>query len=198
MPKTPTARGQLPRPSGNDDDYPPDDIGALADRLALLCAFDDQGPYADRPAATTARRGFYYWAVDRKLLYRCDGTNWRMVSTWVTDARASSSKGITSADRLLEIDIPFAGLYRVTVDVTFQGPSGSPKQVLSVFLDGSFSDGNIGEEYTEGTLPATISVTKIIAPENDTPLYLYGYVSTGNLPLTVTRRSMTIEPVEEF
>lgn len=79
MPNAPTTRLGLVLPSGSDS--PPDVAGDFADvfdDLDAIAAIDDQGVWPP-PTATPARRGMYYWATDRKLLYRCDGTEWRQV-----------------------------------------------------------------------------------------------------------------------
>lgn len=77
MPHAPTTRLGIVLPSGGDS--PPDvagDYKAAWDALDTQAAIDDQGTYAAVPAATSARRGMYYWATDRRLLYRCTGTEW--------------------------------------------------------------------------------------------------------------------------
>lgn len=81
MPNTPTTRGQYPRPSGGDDDFPPDDIGALADRGALINAFDGQGLLVERSFMEGLGRGVYYWVTDLKTVIRYDGTNWFQVGS---------------------------------------------------------------------------------------------------------------------
>lgn len=76
MPGAPTPRMGIPLPSGGDDVLVPTHLREAAERIDLLGAIDDQGNYNDRPAATAARKGMYYAALNPRVLSRCNGTGW--------------------------------------------------------------------------------------------------------------------------
>lgn len=80
----PTARLALPVPLEADTPDVPRDIGALADRLDLIAAFDLQGLAAARPAAGV--RGRYYWATDTEVLSRDTGAAWKVISAAAASA----------------------------------------------------------------------------------------------------------------
>lgn len=62
-----------------------DNMNAIED----LGAIDQQGLLSARPAGNQARR--YYFATDNSLLYRDDGTTWRVVGAKVADGLAVAS-----------------------------------------------------------------------------------------------------------
>lgn len=94
-----TLRGALPYPLGGDVPDTDGAIKALADRIALLLAIDEQGPIADRPLAGV--RGRYYTALDQGdggLTYRDTGSAWRLIgapapdlSAYATDAEVAAA-----------------------------------------------------------------------------------------------------------
>jgi hypothetical protein len=78
-----TSRLALPYPTDDDDNDVAGDLLALATKLDTDAAVDLQGTFASRPAAGT--RGRFYWATDKKALYRDDGTAWQLIIQDWTD-----------------------------------------------------------------------------------------------------------------
>jgi hypothetical protein len=67
----------IPYPEGTDANDVPRDIKAVVDKIGPIMAVDLQGTLSQRPAAGI--RGRYYWATDKKALYRDDGAAWQAI-----------------------------------------------------------------------------------------------------------------------
>ncbi|WP_210492283.1 hypothetical protein [Patulibacter sp. SYSU D01012] len=79
MPDITTRLGLALADELDDADFPAA-VNPTRQRLDDMVAIDDQGLFTDRPPASTARRGFYYYASDIDVQFRCTGTAWAIVT----------------------------------------------------------------------------------------------------------------------
>lgn len=70
-----TTRGAFPYPVSGDDNNPPADIQALADRMALIGVIFEAGTDAARIASTKVT-GKFWWTTDTLKLWYTNGTSW--------------------------------------------------------------------------------------------------------------------------
>lgn len=98
-----TPRLGLRRPQGADAFLPTQDITNHADVLDAA-ALDQQGTFAERPAATAVPDGTYYFVSDTEITYRSDGTNWKAVGVRPAGDidGAEISAGAIDADHLAD------------------------------------------------------------------------------------------------
>lgn len=90
-----TARRGLPKCDLTDTANVPRDVNALADALDNDAVDVPQDTLANRPAASTAGR--YFFATDENILYRDNGSAWKVIGPFVVDDSVTSAKIATGA-----------------------------------------------------------------------------------------------------
>lgn len=169
MPNTP--RADIPYPSGSQANDFAGDMQDLAEAADTAFALDTQGTFASRPAAGVAGR--YYWATDRKTLYRDDGTQWYVVQSqnWNTwDPTITSEPGanwlltvVTTNHKEFKIvgdlcHISYAATWRLTN--TGGGTTQSFGVVLSLPLSAKYIQVNISADVQNGPGRAIVGATQ--------------------------------------
>lgn len=122
MPST-TTRLAFPYPVLADNADVPEDIKALADRLAVIAAGYSQGTAAARPAPGVG--GIFYWATDTLALSYDNGTAWQTV--WPPTAGSIVNSMVNAAAAIAYSKLALTGSI-VDADIASSG-IGAAKQV---------------------------------------------------------------------
>lgn len=147
MPDAARFRTGLQAPTGATDTVDTyDNLTQTAyDLLETIMALDSQGVFSARPTSTVGspgKRGRYYFATDRKTLYRDNGTGWDTVGPRQSFATASlpGAFSVTSSDPAHELDtgmrctLPAAAgdVIDVNLNLYAAGPSGNTTNIFAV------------------------------------------------------------------
>lgn len=149
MSKT-TNRWGHPYPEGSDKADAPYFFQKLAESVDNV-AMDDQGAFSSRPTSTVespGKKGRYYYATDKGILYRDTGTSWIEVNpqdpiSWYTPKTIAAEQSITSvgsystlatADEVPGVVLPTDGLIFVGYHALWKAGSTGTGVRAGLFL----------------------------------------------------------------